>query len=1008
MKKYSQTEIDKVINHGDIRAIIPGADESKVRQYLECPFCHKVKKFYVQHKNGIDTAYCLSCREGFSNPIYAYAYYRNLDAKRDFLKCLEGTAHDCGVTIVPEEVERKNAIRETASKIQKSFCAQQLAASGLTVEDVFATVIENGQEITKPTFIPGSIGQQFSPDLKGDDMLIFYYDLHGRPIQYSVKGSRTLRPYFRARFANPDIHVSSDGKKMKYQSPPGASVPVYIPEKVRKMFKSKTPIDVLFLQEGEKKAEKACKHGMISLGLQGIMNIGNKEQGIIQDIQRVVTTCKVRHVVFVMDSDWNDLSKNITVGERADKRPNSFANAVIKFNQYVTTFNNFGLNVDTWWGHVNQNEHGDKGVDDLLVGSLLGRESELMEDVTFTMNTHNGKGKWLDIHKITSLSDFNIRDFWHLNNRQAFFEAHRERLTEIPTFKLGGVRYKVENGEMIPVSRYSSDVDIFTVEKDSKDNDKVSLNYTESLRFLNASGFYRLRNSEEDASDYSFIRIDDGIITRVAPYELRDFIVQYIMTNVREPIVHEYFNSKLDVLLSDKKLERLELRADNFNHYEPDVQRTYYNNGQVEITAHSVTPEQPIADVWRSRIIARKFRRVEIIKSITKVGDCFYWELTPDGEKCEFLKYIINTSNNYFSHDKPRDVTEAENFEWVQHIVNKITSIGFLLADWKYPSDRQAVVIQDHKISEVGQAWGGAGKSVLCDAISRVTTQFYINGQDCSNSDQFVLSGVTKATRNICIDDVKTNFDFKYIFNWITGPMPVNPKNKERYTIPVEESPKILITTNHAIKGANEGSVKRRIAYVEFSSWYNQDHSLIDDFHHMFFDDWDEYQWTLFDNFMAECVMYYFRSLEQVWYREGRGAVPPPMRNIELRTLRQYMSEVFLQWAEEFYDPSGSHLNARLNRKDLFMSFLDYAGGPNGHGVTTSNFKKRLQAFCKYKDYDFNIEKPIEIAPDVKVYYNEWKKSHPDEPYIGGDDKSNSQEYCTVYSAEKYKADHPF
>ncbi len=176
----------------------------------------------------------------------------------------------------------------------------------------------------------------------------------------------------------------------------------------------------------------------------------------------------------------------------------------------------------------------------------------------------------------------------------------------------------------------------------------------------------------------------------------------------------------------------------------------------------------------------------------------------------------------------------------------------------------------------------------------------------------------------------------------------------------------------------------------------------------MFFDDWDEYQWTLFDNFMAECVMYYFRSLEQVWYREGRGAVPPPMRNIELRTLRQYMSEVFLQWAEEFYDPSGSHLNARINRKELFMSFLDYAGGPNGHGVTTSNFKKRLQAFCKYKDYDFNIEKPIEIAPDVKVYYNEWKKSHPDEPFIGGDDKSNSQEYCTVYSAEKYKADHPF
>lgn len=666
------------------------------------------------------------------------------------------------------------------------------------------------------------------------------------------------------------------------------------------------------------------------------------------------------------------------------------------------------LNIDAWWGHVNQNEHGDKGVDDLLVGSLLGREHELMEDIDRTMHSHDGRGTWLDIHKITGISDAKIRDFWHLNDRQAFFEAHRERLAEIPTFKLGGVRYKVEEGVMVPISRYSSEVDIFSIEKDSKDNDKVALNYTETYRFLSASGFYRLRNSDEAASGYDFIRIDDGIVDRCAPYELRDFILQYIMTNIKSPLVHEYFNSKLDVLLPDKKLERLEMRTDNFNHFEPDVQRTYYNNGQVEITSHSITPGQPISDVWRSRIIPRNFRRVEIIKSITKVGDNFYWELTEDGKKCEFLQYIINTSNNYFTSENQRETTEDENLEWMHHIVNKITSIGFLLTDWKYPSDRQAVVVQDHRISEVGQAWGGAGKSVLGNAISKVINQFFINGQDFNPNDEFILSGVTKATRNIFIDDVKTNFEFKNIFNWITGQMPVNPKGKDRFTLPAEDSPKILLTTNHAIKGADEGSVKRRIAYVEFSSWYNQDHAIIDDFHHMFFDDWDEYQWTLFDNFMAECVMYYLRSFEQIWYREGRGAVPPPMKNIEKRTLRQYMSEVLLQWAEEYFDPSGDHLNQRIVRREMFISFLEYAGGPNGHGVTRTNFKKKIIAYCRYKGYDFNINKPIEVAPDIKHYYKEWKAAHPEESFIGDDDKSASVEYFTVYSPDKHKEDKPF
>ena len=37
------------------------------------------------------------------------------------------------------------------------------------------------------------------------------------------------------------------------------------------------------------------------------------------------------------------------------------------------------------------------------------------------------------------------------------------------------------------------------------------------------------------------------------------------------------------------------------------------------------------------------------------------------------------------------------------------------------------------------------------------------------------------------------------------------------------------------------------------------------EFGHNFFYDWDEYQWNLFDNLMAECTMYYFRSLTLGW-----------------------------------------------------------------------------------------------------------------------------------------------
>lgn len=994
MNKYSEFEVQKV-READIRLFVRGADELKSKTEMDCPFCGAKKKFTVLHKGKYNYAKCWVCQEGFSGPLEAYAYLQGLDIKRDFVKCIEGVAAMASIPITPEATIRKAKVKEEKSKVQKTFTHQQLESSGITVEDVMATVVEKGQELTMCPFQPGTVKQGL-PVRQGGDMLIFYYDLYGNPVQYTQKGSRTLRNYVRVRYANPDLHTNDKGDPIKYQSPAGSTSPVYVPEVMRKLFKNKTHVETLFLQEGEKKAEKACKHGMYSLGLQGIANIGNKENGLIQDIQNFVQRCSVRNIVLIMDSDWNDLSRNIRVGERADMRPHTFACAVTKFKQYIRTFRNVEVDVDTWWGHVNVNENGDKGVDDLLVGSLKGREDELMKDINYAMNSHDGKGKWFDIHKITTISDAKIRDFWSLNDWPAFFEIHKDRLIDVPSFRLGSIRYKIEDGKLVRNGSYSSDVDIFSIEKDSKDNDKVQLSYTETFRFLAASGFFRLANADEGASGFDFIHIEDGIIDRSATYEMRDFILTYIMTNCKNPLVLEYFNSKLDVLLPDKKLERLEMRRDNFNNFEPDVQRSYYNNGQVEITSHSIKPELPINNVWRSRIVPRNFKRVQIIDYIDTTGDWFAIGFTPEGLKCEFVQYLINVSNNYYSPDAPREVSTDERFEWDQHIVNKITAIGYLLTDWKYPSDRKAVVIQDHRISEVGQAWGGAGKSVLGTAISHVVAQAGFDGKTFNPSDDFALDGVSKATRNIFIDDIRTNFSFKSIFNWITGDLPVNPKGKTRFMIKAEDSPKILLTTNHAIKDADQGSVKRRIAYMEFSAWYNQDHTIVDDFGHQFFFDWDDYQWQLFDNFMAECVMYYLRSFELAWNKKGEGVVPPPMRNIELRTLRQSMSETLLQWAEEYFDPTGSHLNSRISRKELFDSFKDYAGGLQGHGVTSSNFKNKMKDFCKYKGYDFNREKAIEKPNGGKIYYSDWKPKHEEESFIGGDDKSNSCEYFTI------------
>lgn len=1000
--KYSKDQVEQVKAKADIRKFIPGC-KTKPDQMVECPFCG-AKKFSVVHKGGKNFARCFVCEEVL-NPISAVMHYQGLE----FIPALEACAMECGIVLIPNERRRADAISSAKSKNNNSFASQQLESSGLTEEDVVATVLdEKGNESQIVPFQRGSIDESYRANTYGDDMLIYYYDLEGRQMTYTTRGNGGRpRRYLRVRYANPDAHTDRTGKPFKYQTMPGAPSKVYIPQYIRDLYKRRGHIDTLFVQEGEKKAEKACKHGIPSIGIQGINNFGSERDGLLTEIQLLAKECTITNIVLVMDSDWNDLHRNISVGDDADKRPNSFSKAVIKFKTYIGSLHNAGLSVDVWWGHVNVNPGNDKGIDDLLCNTLKGKEDDLAADIDRAMHSHDGRGIYVDIHKISAISDKKIEDFWLLNDSQAFYNLHQERLRNVDSFKIRRIRYKVEDGKLVQLNRYSSDVDIWSIETDSKDQEKVVFNMIETLEFLKANGFYRLRTISDEIAVYDYIRIDDGIIERTTPIDIRGFIFDYIKAICTKlPNVKEFFAKKLDSLLADKKLERMDAKDNDFNHFSPTVQQLHYNNGTVEITVNEITPGKPLCEVWRSSIIPRRFTRVPIFKFIEK-GEWdsytgFGFDITPEGEKCEMLTYLINVSNTFYQYDNKRELTPDEYAQFTQHLVNKITTIGYLLCNYKFSSENRAVVMQDRAMSEVGQSFGGTGKSILGEAIGRVTAQVTLDGKG-DTDDRFFFEKVSMSTRNIFIDDVRTNFNFKRLFNMITGDMEIPRKQIAPLIIPKKESPKVILATNDAINEASQWSVERRISYMEFSSWYNKTHSLVDDFHHQFFDDWDDDQWNLFDNLMAECLMFYLRSMELKWHEEGKGAVPPPMGNIMLRTLRQEMSEVLYQWAEEYYDPSGIHLNATEKKADVLAAFIECAG-KIGHGVTSSNFSRRIKAYCRFKGYDFNTERPNEQGQ----FYADWKPTHQSESFIGTAHKSGGAEYYTVFSPEKQKEKQPF
>lgn len=992
MAYYQKSDIDKVRSTARLEDFIPG-EIKRIgnRRCATCPECAS-NKMQVTDNAKFRNIHCFKCGFHKDGVFEVVMHYQNLQ----FPEAVKLVADRYAIPIESEQEHRRRLIRENEISLEDSFLMQQLRGSGLTLEDVSARVrTPDGKDwMTVQTFRRGTMDALGNVSDNEDDMLIFYYNLYGSPMKVATRGAAGgLKDYVRARWSLPQAHKGKDGKPGKYGTIRGATARFYFPGKIIEAFAEKREIPTLIIQEGEKKAEKACKHGIPSIAIQGIYNIGNKDEGLIADLQYLVKDCNVKRIVLMFDSDWNDLSRNLNPGDSVDSRPSSFARAAIKFRDYVGTLNYSGLGVDIYFGHINVNEAGDKGIDDLLCNTLKGREELLEDDITQAMGSVQGIGEYVSIHKISVLSDIQIFNFWNLRDKTAFFRTHASRLKGLGRFMFGRVLY-VENepGVFEKSTMSGSDRDFWDVSFNDKNKKEISFIPRAAISLLEANGYARVMAPELGENRFGFVSVSKGVAKMVSDFEIRDFIYDYTLMNCKDPDVQDYICERLGSLMGIDRLERLR-RTEITEFFVPDYQNRYYLNGQVRISSEDIEISPISQVVWRSNVIGRQFERVQIIRSIERSGDGrFRVVSTRQGDSCEFLTYLSNTSN-FWKEKSPDGLSEEEMDSLHRNLVNKITAIGYLLTDYRDPTEEKAVVAMDGRMSEVGKSNGRSGKSLIGRALDQITEQAFVDGKEITGSDEYMFSDVTPRTRHVFFDDVKPHFNFTRLFSALTGPLMVNPKTMARFKIPYEKVPRFYITTNHAIDEDSE-SAKDRMAPVIFSDWYNIGYKPVEEFGHNFFTGWDDRQWLLFDNLMAECVMFYLRSKRLGWSNPGCGVVMPPTENTDRRQMRQKMGEVFLLWAEMFYHKDSGHLNDRININSAYAHFCEENPGQSRF-VSKLLFREKIQAFCRYSGLHFNPHKPNKDGER----FSDWRRTNKG-AFIGARENSGGNIYISVCTDE--------
>ncbi|MBP1678085.1 MAG: putative primase, partial [Bacteroidetes bacterium] len=706
----------------------------------------------------------------------------------------------------------------------------------------------------------------------------------------------------------------------------------------------------------------------------------------------IIQKLGVKEVIFIFDSDYNELSNHIKINDSVDKRPRNFYYAAKSFKEYMYTLKIRDIYVEIYIGHVKPNSKSDKGIDDLLSNTLKDDPDLLKIDLDTLINKKDLTGEYIRLFKVTTWTDSKLEEIWHLNNPTAFANAHKSVLKNYPEFRIGRHIWRFNSaGEIESAQPLEAEEKYWDEIKENDRNGdpkpiRYEFKYGRCFTFLQNRGFFRHR--ELDGKTFVFVKVEHPVVRPVEYWEIQDYIIEFTKVSANEGVLEMLYRGG-EQYLGPNKLKNLIFFNPNFEQPARDRQRLYFKENCFDITAAGIKESNYSSvnyNIWadQKRDFSAQLVPEKLIDVQLNDENEFSYTITKAGQRCQFLQFLVNSSNYTWRKEKQiRDgdttitIEPNELYENTLHLLSKLAAFGYLVLSAKDRSISRAVVAMDGKQSEVGQSNGRSGKSILGEALKQIQKTLYIDGKKKEiESDPFIWDGLDEKYYSVFLDDVRTNFSIEFLFANITGDWNANWKGGRRFTIPFAQSPKIYITTNHALNGSGSSFMDRQYL-IAFSDFYSDEHKPIDDFGGLFFDDWDWDQWNLFWNLVANCLHIYIKY----------GAIQAPSERIETRQLRQTMGEMFLSWADEYFSDD-SKLNTQLNKKMLYDEYLKYSNLPPKM-ITPTRFKNNLKTFCKWKGYKFNAHMYDPLSGKA---LNFDRDGRPVE-----DDKSGGIEYVSLY-----------
>jgi len=431
------------------------------------------------------------------------------------------------------------------------------------------------------------------------------------------------------------------------------------------------------------------------------------------------------------------------------------------------------------------------------------------------------------------------------------------------------------------------------------DKGRIHLNDLWYFQFLESAGFRTVRRDET----INLVRIEKNIIKKVIPHDIKIYLVEKS---------HELSNENMtNFLLSNTRIYKPEyLYA--LAEIKPDVIRDtknsayfFFQNGVVTVSALGMIGPIPYdrcdKQIWEDKILPRNFKLVKLNASENVFRD-FVWKLS--GMRRERANYL-----------------------W--------SIIGYCLHNYRTSANSKAIIFADENLSD--QPEGGSGKTLLVKALGKIRTLVEKDGKTFNPRSSFQWSDVNETTDLVLLDETSSGFAFEDLFSLITSGITIEKKFLDKYRLSIEQSPLFAITTNQVIPG-NSGSFARRQYTVDIHQYFSSNHTPVDEYGHLFFEDWDEEAWNQFDNFMLLCVRSYFRT----------GVLNYSDLESEKKRAVRATSLIFVDW----YLDCLEDLQGDNGTTETWNRFLEETGG-KASSFSIKRFVNNLRECCQILGHTF-------------------------------------------------------